>query len=580
MHLHLLLHLFISFIPHFFISNYLSIFFFIILLLLFIIFFNSMGQSLSTYVPSPDLNISKTNRFCYGYVDGYGDGNCNDSSSDNFGYRRNYIDEIPDECLASILHFVDAVDRKNCSLVCRRWLRVEGESRQRLSLNAEAKLLDAVPSLFTRFDSVTKLALRCNRKSISINDDALILISLRCKNLTRLKLRGCREITEIGMLGLARNCKNLKKLSVVSCLFGVKGIHAVVDNSNVIEELSVKRLRGVNDDGGELLCGGGGGSSLKSICLKELVNGSSFAPLIIGSRKLQTLKLIRCIGDWDTTLTSVGKLSSGLIEIHLEKIQVSDVGLVGVSKCLKLETLHLVKTPECSDVGLIAVAEHCKMLKKLHINGWRTNRIGDDSLISIARNCPNLQELVLIAMFPTSLSLGAIASYCQGLERFALCGIVTVSDADIECFASKCVALRKLCIKGCPVSNVGIAAFASGCPNLVKLKVRKCVKVTGEVGEWLRVRRSSLAVNFDHNQVEALDGSGSDVGVQETTMAFPPNDNEVTLIDDSPSTSNNNNNNNNRLFRTKFGFFAGRNFVSCAFRRWTNIDTISSSSFS
>ncbi|MCI18157.1 F-box protein, partial [Trifolium medium] len=157
------------------------------------------------------------------------------------------------------------------------------------------------------------------------------------------------------MLGLARNCKNLKKLSVVSCLFGVKGIHAVVDNSNVIEELSVKRLRGVNDDGVESFCGG---SSLKSICLKELVNGHAFAPLIIGSRKLQTLKLIRCIGDWDTTLTSVGKLSSGLIEIHLEKIQVSDVGLVGVSKCLKLETLHLVKTPECSDVGLIAVAEH------------------------------------------------------------------------------------------------------------------------------------------------------------------------------------------------------------------------------
>jgi F-box/leucine-rich repeat protein 2/20/F-box/leucine-rich repeat protein 7 len=237
-----------------------------------------------------------------------------------------------------------------------------------------------------------------------------------------------------------------------------------------------------------------------------------------------------------------------------------------------------VKTPECSDAGLVVVAEHCKMLKKLHINGWRTNRIGDDGLISVAKNCPNLQELVLIAMFPTSLSLGAIASYCQGLERFALCGIGTVSDADIECIASKCVALRKLCIKGCPVSNVGIAAFASGCPNLVKLKVRKCVKVTSEVGEWLRGRRSSLAVNFDHNEVEALDGSGSDVGVQETIMTFPPNDNEVTLIDDSPSTSNNNN--NNRLFRTKFGFFAGRNFVPCAFRRWTNIDTISSNSFS
>ena len=51
---------------------------------------------------------------------------------------------------------------------------------------------------------------------------------------------------------------------------------------------------------------------------------------------------------------------------------------------------------------------------------------------------------------------------------------------------AKCGALRKLCIKGCPVSNAGIAALASGCPNLVKLKVRKCRRVNGEVVEWLR----------------------------------------------------------------------------------------------
>ncbi|CAI8609306.1 unnamed protein product [Vicia faba] len=527
-----------------------------------------MGQSPSTSVPSPEINrcdVSNLNRF-----------GCGDTSGDfNGGSPGDYTDEIPDECLAGVFQFLDAGDRKSCSVVSRRWLRVEGESRQRLSLNAEAKLLDFVPSLFARFDSVSKLALRCNRKSTSVNDDAMILISLRCKNLTRLKLRGCKEITEIGMLGLAKNCKNLKKLSIVSCFFGVKGVHAVVYNSDVIEELSVKRLRGDNNDDAESVYGnenGYGCSSLKSICLKELGNGQSFMPLIVASKKLQTLKLIGCVGNWDSTLATVGKLNT-LVEIHLEKVQVSDVGLVGVSKCLKLETLHLVKTPECSDDGLVAVAERCKMLKKLHIDGWRTNRIGDDGLISVAKNCPKLQELVLIAMYPTSLSLAEIASSCQGLERFALCGIGTVTDADIECIAAKCVALKKLCIKGCPVSNVGIAAFASGCPNLVKLKVRKCVKVTAEVAGWLRVRRSSLAFNFDHNQVEGMDGSGSDVGVQETTMAFPPIDNEVNIIDDSPSTSNNNDNRWS-MFRSKF------NFVPCAFRRWTNIDTISSNSFS
>ncbi|XP_061340001.1 F-box protein SKIP2-like [Gastrolobium bilobum] len=541
-----------------------------------------MGQSPSSAVSSPDRNrreiFLNTNRF------GYGDADISDDSITG----RDYTSDIPDECLAGIFQFLGSTDRKSCSVVCRRWLRVDGESRHRLSLNAQAEVLDFVPSLFARFDSVTKLALRCDRRSTSINDDALILISLRCKSLVRLKLRGCREVTEIGMAGLGKNCKNLKKLSCGSCTFGAKGVYAAIDHCTVLEELSVKRLRGVEDGVTELMgpaVASSSSSSLKSICLKELVNGQSFAPLIIGSKKLRTLKLIRCLGDWDMTLEMVGKLNSGLVEIHLEKVQVSDMGLAGISKCLSLETLHLVKTPECSDLGVSDVAERCKMLKKLHIDGWRTNRIGDDGLVSIAKQCPNLQELVLIAMYPTSLSLAAIASSCQSLERFALCGITTVGDAEIECIAAKCVALKKLCIKGCPVSNVGIAAFASGCPNLVKLKVRKCRNVTGEVVEWLRERRSSLAFNFDRSEVEALDSSGSEGGAQESTIAFPLIDTtQVTLVDDidAPSSSNNNNNNNNRfsMLRTKFGFLAGRSFVPCALRRWANIDNISTGNFS
>ncbi|CAI8596123.1 unnamed protein product [Vicia faba] len=152
-----------------------------------------------------------------------------------------------------------------------------------------------------------------------MNDDAMILISLRCKNLMRLKLRGGKEITEIGMLGLAKNRENLKKLSIVSCLFDVKGVHVVVYTSDVIEELSVKRIRGDSDEDGELVYGNGYGcSSLKSICWKELGNGQSFMSLILGSKKLQTLKLIGCVGNWDSTLANMGKLSTRA-EIHLEK---------------------------------------------------------------------------------------------------------------------------------------------------------------------------------------------------------------------------------------------------------------------
>ncbi|XP_038976847.1 F-box protein At1g47056-like [Phoenix dactylifera] len=127
---------------------------------------------------------------------------------------------------------------------CRRWLVVEGQSRHRLSLDSRAALLEAAPSLFSRFDGVSKLALKCDRRSDSIGDEALDLISLRCPNLTRLKLRACRALTERGMAALAKHCPNLRKLSCGSCTFGAKGVEAVLRGCPLLEEISIKRLRG------------------------------------------------------------------------------------------------------------------------------------------------------------------------------------------------------------------------------------------------------------------------------------------------------------------------------------------------
>ncbi|KAB1214782.1 F-box protein SKIP2 [Morella rubra] len=364
------------------------------------------------------------------------------------------------------------------------------------------------------------------------------------------------------MESFAQNCKGLKKLSCGSCLFGARAMNAVLDHCATLEELSVKRLRGLHD-ATEPIGPGAAASSLKSICLKELMNGQCFGPLIIGAKKLRTLKLIRCLGDWDKVLGMLGNFNTGLTEVHLERVQVSDVGLCAISSCSNMEILHILKTPECSNFGLVRVAERCKLLRKLHIDGWRTNRIGDEGLIAIASQCPNLLELCLIGLNPTALSLAPLASNCPKLERLALCGSASVGDAEIACIAKKCTALKKLCIKGCPISVVGVEALAWGCPNLIKVKVKKCKGVTSEVVEWLRERRGSLDVLLDACEIEPLDGSSGEVGVQVSGVDLPPVGSNVNVADASSST-------NSRLatmFRTKFGFFAGRNLVACTFRR-------------
>ncbi|XP_022884270.1 F-box protein At1g47056-like [Olea europaea var. sylvestris] len=492
--------------------------------------------------------------------------------------QEDYISEIPDECLALIFQSLSSRDRKQCSLVSRRWFVVEGQSRHRLALNATTEVNVHLPSIFTRFDSITKLALRCDRKSVSINDEGLTLISMRCQNLIRLKLRGCREISDQGMSALGQNCKSLRKFSCGSCMFGVKGMNALLNNCSSLEELSVKRLRGINDGFVDEPIGpGAAASSLKSITLKELFSGQCFGPLIIGSKNLKTLKILKCLGDWDSLLETIAGRKNYLTEIHLERLQVSDIGLMAISKCPDLEIFHLVKAPDCSNEGICAVAENCKLLRKLHIDGWRTNRIGDEGLIAIAKNSVNLVELVLIGVNPSSVSLMAIATNCQKLERLALCGSETIGDPEISCIAAKCMALKKLCIKGCRVTDSGIEAFAYGCPNLVKIKVKKCRGVTSEVADLLRASRMSLAVNLDADEIEqeAMDVSASDEGAQDDGVEFPPivsgttigGGGSVSAADAAaPSTSNGTRSSN----KSRFSLFAGRTFVACAFRRLSN----------
>ncbi|KAL2318503.1 hypothetical protein Fmac_032379 [Flemingia macrophylla] len=481
-----------------------------------------------------------------------------------------YISDLPNECLASVFQFLGSADRNRCSLVCRRWLQIEGQSRNRLSLNAESDLLPAIPSLFSRFDSVTKLALKCDRRSVSIRDDALVLISQRCPNLTRLKLRACRELTDAGMEAFARNCKGLKKLSCGSCTFGSKGMNAVLDNCAALEELSVKRLRGITDAAAaEPIGPGAAAASLRTVCLKELYNGQCFGTLILGAKNLKTLKLFRCSGDWDRLFQLMADRAANIVEVHLERLQISDVGLQAIANYSSLEILHLVKTPECSDIGLVAIADRCKLLRKLHIDGWKANRIGDEGLIAVAKGCPNLLELVLIGVNPTKASLEMLASNCQNLERLALCGSDSVGDPEISCIAAKCVALKKLCIKSCPVSDHGMEALASGCPNLVKVKVKKCKLVTPDGGDWLRRTRGSIAVNLDTGEAELQEASASDGGVQENGIEFPPIPAQIAAGAAAASGSTA----RSSSFKSRLGLLSGRSLVASTLRRWSGGST-------
>lgn len=124
------------------------------------------------------------------------------------------------------------------------------------------------------------------------------------------------------------------------------------------------------------------------------------------------MRLFRCSENWDGVLKLVTNNIKGLSEMHLERLQVTDIGIAALSNCENLEILHLIKTLECTNLGLASLVENCKLLRKLHIDGWKTNMIDDEGLIGVAKYYHNLQELVIIGVNLTHDTLSRLASNC------------------------------------------------------------------------------------------------------------------------------------------------------------------------
>nr|GEU51636.1 hypothetical protein [Tanacetum cinerariifolium] len=272
------------------------------------------------------------------------------------------------------------------------------------------------------------------------------------------------------MAVFSKNCNKLKEFSCDECSFSDLGLVNLLNNCSQLEVLFVNRLFNA--------CGDGAlrnfhyvvvAKSLKVAELRSVYSDRFVEALITGSKNLKCLKVIHCGGNWDRYLEMIPD-DSCLAEVHLENVNVTDVGVSSLSKCRDLIALHIERS-RCTDVGLISVAENCKGLKKLYVGSHNERRIGDEGLIAVGKHSVNLQELFLIRVNAYCISLEVIATNCHKLVRIELCRIETITDVELSCIAQKCVALKILCIEECRVSNKGIEALGLGCPNLVNLRI-------------------------------------------------------------------------------------------------------------
>ncbi|CAN6448633.1 unnamed protein product [Victoria cruziana] len=463
--------------------------------------------------------------------------------------KRDLTLDLPDDCLAIVFHHLSTGDRNRCSLVCHRWLAVDSLSRYRLTLRATASL-PASSLLGSRFPSLSRLTLRCDRSSLSISDGVLRSLSTLCPNLVALRLKACRHLSDDGFHALS--LPRLVEFSASSCNFGASALNALLASSPNLESLSIKRLRGLAADPPSLHVSAAA-SRLRRIHLKELFNAQALAPLLAGSLQLESLTVVRCSGDWDRILEDVTVKVRGLVHLHLERSHLGDRGLSAAARCASLESFNLIKTPDCTDAGISRLAAGCRGLRKVRLDGWRMNRIGDVGLTGLAKNCRNLKELVLVGLNPTASSLGELGEGCPGVERLALCGSETIGDGELAIVAAKFRSLRKLCLKGCPVSDEGMGVLAGGCPELVKVKVRKCRGVSIDGVEFIKQHRFGKALEFELDDEEEIHNKDN----LELVVR-----NERTDVVEALSRSK------SIVVRARMSLFSGRNAIAGIMRRW------------
>eukprot|EP00250_Pteridium_aquilinum_P000104 c10122_g1_i1 orf=444-1937(+) len=424
---------------------------------------------------------------------------------------------LPDECLAWIFHKLPSAERQKCSLVCKRWHSVDATTRERLALHAEAGLEPNVTRILSRYAFITCLSLRCNRKELSIDDVAIALIGQQCTQLSRLKLKSCKAISDDGLGEFAKiGGHSLKKFSCGSCGFASKGLNLLLENCPKLEDLSVKRLRKMPEYPQAILPGA---SRLRRLCVKEIMFAHLFESVITGSKHLRTLVLARNPGLWDAFFGLICEHLSELVELHVDSLKMGEKALTAIAKCSSLEVLHVSKVSECSNRGFAAIANGCWGLKKLYIDDRTAMPMGDEGLIALGKHSVKLQELVLIGVSVTKVSLDLILSNCVVLERMALCSTDAVGDAELACIAEKCSSLRKLCIKNCPISDIGMEGLAKGCPNLTKVKVKKCKDVTLVSAVLFKMRRPSVVASLDTPSEVRLEGEELIEGHQDDAIA-------------------------------------------------------------
>ncbi|KAH6837865.1 RNI-like superfamily protein [Perilla frutescens var. hirtella] len=364
-----------------------------------------------------------------------------------------------DELRAILAKLEDDKDKEVFGLACKRWLHLQSTERRKLCVRAGPHMLKRLAARFTRLRELD-LSQSVSRSFYpGVTDSDLSVIAAAFSALRLLNLQNCKGITDKGMTSLASGLPSLHFLDVSYCRkLTDKGMSSIANGCHDLRALYVVGCRFVTD---VLL------SALSMNC-----------------NNLEELGLQGCTNITDSGLTVLVEGCKRLKQLDLNKC--SNIGDIGIS-CISKEchssllTLKLLDCYKIGDDSILSLAKHCKRLETLIIGGCR--QLSDESIKQLAfACCGSLKNLRMDWCLNVSdASLDCIFFLCRKLEVLDVGCCEEVTDAAFQRLGNEDskLSLKILRVSNCPKITVdGMRKLLRSCEALEYIDVRSCPHVT------------------------------------------------------------------------------------------------------
>ena len=224
--------------------------------------------------------------------------------------------------------------------------------------------------------------------------DAVMLSIGKLKNLQRLVLRGCPEITDHGIVLLAWECPELRYIDIS---------HTHYPHEENITDKSVIALSF-------------GCKKLETVIMEEIdaISDTAVVSLSMGCRYLKELNAFYCDRLSDLSICSVGKHCSQLEKINLMYTDISDEAVISLADgCPFLKILDIERCDDVTDRSLVYMAPKLQNLHTINLRALK--QITDAAVIALCehlkhclhtinlRDCPLIQEASIYALCEPSL---------------------------------------------------------------------------------------------------------------------------------------------------------------------------------